>query len=135
MQVWTIVVDHVKDNWEEECIFEDRLFFCGLNLNPVMDQLTCLIHNPHKLLTSQWELDYDDCIFLSYQNSLFQEYSDDCVLQCKLTHSSDKGTVYTYLHFRLILLDLHEHSTAQTKIPEDIISVIRETLETQIPKS
>ena len=130
MQVWAIVADHLKDSWEDEFLFEDRLMFIGANLDTVKDQLKQVIANPHELLASKWEIDYDGWKFL-YTNG---DFYDDGVFQIRLVHDSIKGSKYTYIYFRLLLLDLHKHSTAQTSIPDDVIQSIHDELIQSFPK-
>lgn len=128
MQAWIILSDCLKDTWVNEYIFEDRLFFAGLNKDTVLEQLKCIAKDPDRVLINEFELDYDYCNVL-----LLDKFdSDDCVLEIKLTNYSIKGDRYTYLRFRLILLDMKENSTLQTSIPDEIIQEIRDELKSQI---
>ena len=129
MKVWAIIVDHLKDNWDNEYLFEDRLFLVGLTKDMMVEHLKCIINNPHNLLADKWEIDYDGWRFLHCSDC-----SDDCVLEIMLIHDSIKGSKRTFLQFRLMLLELYDNSTAQTSIPEELIQEVRDELIKYLPK-
>ena len=125
MQVWTILVDYTKDDGSDELIFEDRLFFVGLNKEAIINQFISIIKDPDRVLCQNLMLDYDSFSFLE-PRPVWD--SDDCLLKVRLTRQSVRGDIDTNLYFRLILLDLKESCTLQTSIPEETIGKFREII-------
>lgn len=119
MNIWTILVD--QTNEQGDYLFEDRLFFAALNRDIALEQLQQVVLNPAPVVAYQFELDYDDFNFYHPEH-----YEDDVLVHMTLINHTDNGNAYTYLHFRLVLLDLRENSTAQTSIPDEIISQSRD---------
>ena len=122
MQAWVILADysHVWYSVNEETIFEDRLFFVGKNLDVVREQLEAIVNNPLPVIQNQFELECDRYMF-------YPPKDNDVVLQIRLV-KDEPYEINTYINFRLLLLDLHEHSTLQTSIPDEIILDMRKQL-------
>ena len=123
MQAWIILADysHVWYACNEETIFEDRLFFVGKNLDVVREQLKAIINNPLPVIQDQFELECDRYMFYPPKDN------DEVVLQIRLV-KDEPYEINAYINFKLILLDLHEHSTLQTSIPDEIILEMRKQL-------
>ena len=132
MQVWAILIDCAKDDYQHEMIFDDRLFFAGLNKETVIEQLKAVVKNQDKVFAQMLELDYDDVKFYRPDNKWCPA---DCVLKVRLKEWSIRSDKESYLYFNLILLDMKESCTLQTQLPEEIIEEIRNTVAKEFPKN
>ena len=122
MNIWAILIDSAKDNYHNEMIFEDRLFFAGRDKENVIEQLKAVVKDQYKILTEMLMLDYDNVDYY-YPD---QWCPDDCVLQVRLKEWSVRGDKNIYLYFKLILLDMKKNCTLKTSIPQEIIKEARD---------
>lgn len=130
MEVWAILIDYAKDDSHDEMIFEDKLYFAGLNEQTVLNQFKGIIENFEKVVHEQLEI---DCDSWSFHTAKYPYDCDEVVLKVRLIEWSVKGDRETYLFFKLMLLDLYDTHTLQSGIPKEYSENIRKQVAEYFP--